>query len=177
MTTGSGAQEESLGRRTTLCQHLLWESYPILDNEALYSKGVVVFRDTEQRGFAPLPKPFSVDVITCPGIRHPKLVDEHLSQVDLDRLRVKIELIFQMAHANGARTLVAGALGCGAWRNPPADVAQVFKEVLDRYAGMLDTVVVAILPPDPTMFFSKGVGTTNNFSVFRDVLLSQRQAT
>jgi len=41
-----------------------------------------------------------------------------------------IRLIFQIAKEKGITHLVLGALGCGAYRNPPAKVAQIFKQVI-----------------------------------------------
>ena len=45
--------------------------------------------------------------------------------------------------------VVLGAFGCGAFGNPPADVARLFAEVLasDEFRGALELVVFAIVDP------------------------------
>jgi uncharacterized protein (TIGR02452 family) len=144
--TGSGAQEESLFRRTNLCQTLLQdEFYPILDNEAVYSPNVTVFRDTEENDNVVLDAVWQNAFIALPGIHNPQLVDGHLNDSDVERLKQKIELILQIGYKKGHDSLVLGALGCGAWRNPPQHVAQLFKEVLLKWTGRFKKIVFACL--------------------------------
>ncbi len=144
--TGSGAQEESLFRRTNLCQTLLQdEFYPILDNEAVYSPGVTVFRDTEDNDNIVLDAVWQSAFIALPGIHNPQLVDGQLSESDSERLKQKIELIMQIGYKKGHDALVLGALGCGAWHNPPQHVAQLFKEVLANWTGRFKKIVFACL--------------------------------
>jgi uncharacterized protein (TIGR02452 family) len=147
--TGSGAQEESLFRRTTLQCHLPIVFYPIEADAALYSRDVVVLRDAEANGHAWLPpaSTFRVDVVSCPGLRHPQLTpDGGLWPADRERLLTKVRLIYRCCAENRATHLVLGALGCGAWRCPPTDVAAVFRTVNDEFAGTFSHVLFAILP-------------------------------
>jgi uncharacterized protein (TIGR02452 family) len=150
VASGSGAQEESLFRRTNLCATLLQNAfYPVQPDEALVSNRVTVFRDTEERGCAPLESPFLLDFIACPGLHNPELSDDGaLRRDDEDRLRVKLRLIFQGASANGNDSLVLGAMGCGAWRNPPAHVARIMREEVERARGAFARIVVACLEVD-----------------------------
>eukprot|EP00955_Chlamydomonas_euryale_P115779 366377-Chlamydomonas_euryale.AAC.11 len=127
VTTGLPAQEESLCRDSTLSLHIDGSPlYPILDDEVLYSPGVVVFKHDARA----LASPFEVDVISCPGIRHPRLVSSTstMSDEDATRLRRKIRAILQVARMEGVTHLVLGALGCGAGRNPPRQVATIFRD-------------------------------------------------
>ena len=131
--TGSGAQEESLFRRTNLFRSLLQSFYPIKADEAVYSPGVAVFKESEANGFARIEPPFELDFVSCPGIRHPQLTEEGaLTEADRRKLTKKIELVLDVAVSNGHDTIVMGALGCGAWLNPPAEVAAIIKDVLDK---------------------------------------------
>lgn len=41
--------------------------------------------------------------------------------------------------------VILGALGCGAFGNPPHQVASIFHELLQQYAGLLPPVTFAIL--------------------------------
>jgi uncharacterized protein (TIGR02452 family) len=173
VSTGSCAQEESLFRSTTLSKHLNQRSYPIKDNELLYSKNVVVFKGSAEEKYKPLDKIYKVDVITCPGIRHPNLTeDDHMYPEDLARLKIKIENIFQSAYKNNVNSIILGALGCGAWKNNPEDVAQVFKEVIQKYDGLFKYIVFAILPPGMIELFAPNSKTIrkNNYETFKNVL-------
>ncbi len=100
-SSGSGAQEESIARSSTLCQSLDMHMYPIQDDAGIYSKDVVVFKDTEANNFRCI-KPFRVDILTVPGVRHPCLDENGLmKEQDLVRMRDKITLMYEMAQKNG----------------------------------------------------------------------------
>lgn len=152
-STGSGAQEESLCYRSTLSRHIDIRYYPLMSNVLLYSPGVVVFKAPEEEHFAAIPDPFSVDVISCPGVRHPCLDPGtgHMTASDIQILRTKIANILQVAYIEKVDHLVLGALGCGAWKNPPEDVASTFKQILDSYPGLFVSIVFAI-KPSPVSF-------------------------
>ena len=47
VSSGSGAQEESLFRRTNYCRTLLQSFYPIVNNEAVYSPDISVIKTSE----------------------------------------------------------------------------------------------------------------------------------
>jgi uncharacterized protein (TIGR02452 family) len=169
VSTGSGAQEESLFRRSSLHRHLPFEMYPLGPRQAIYSPGVVVFREPEAAGYATLKTFFRVDVVTCPGLRHPQIQDGRLSDADALTLADKVRLIFQAAADHGADSLVLGGLGCGAWRNPPAHVAAIFHDVVDEYDGVFKAVVFAILPPGHVDYFEQRAGSgggPGNLAVF-----------
>lgn len=170
--TGSGAQEESLCYRSTLSRHISIRHYPLTRDVLLYSPGVLVFKATEEEGFQLLPRPFSVDVISCPGVRHPCLEREsgRMTVADTQILRVKIETILQAAYLERVDHLVLGALGCGAWRNPPHEVATAFRDVLERLpGGLFKSVVFAIMPSPPS---HNRLADGGCFATFQGVLLS-----
>jgi uncharacterized protein (TIGR02452 family) len=169
---GSGAQEESLFRRTNYCATLLQipALYPILPTEAVYSPGVTVFKATEAKGHERLAEPFQVDFLACPGIPYPqKTADGDLRPEDKAALEKKIELIFQVAAKAGHDSLVLGALGCGAWRNPPQTVAALFKAGVDRWSGVFRDVVFACLTVGEDGPLREG-GRPTNYDVFRGAL-------
>lgn len=140
---GCGAQEENLHRRSDL--HLFLEDerawqpldgmperfYPIPEGAALYSRDVRVFRGPEAQGYPMLKHPFNIDVVSCPAIDRPTLSSAtRLSPVAEDDLRIKIRSLLVACQEHGATHLVLSALGCGAFRNPPDHVADLFKEAL-----------------------------------------------
>lgn len=164
VASGAGAQEESLFRRTNLCETLRPDMYPIRDNEGIYTPRATVFRDTERNGCEMLGTPWVGSFCTVPGLFHPRVsADGRLGRHDVARLEQKIHTICQMGVRYGHDMLVLGALGCGAWGNPPTHVAEIFRKVLAHYDGAFREVVFAIYDR---------VDTDDNFSVFSRVLLS-----
>ena len=156
---GSGAQEESLFRRTNLCRTLTLAHYPLRDGQVVYSPAVTVLKASEADGWRPYPphaRP-RLAFIAGPGIRFPICVDAdartghaRLQAHDVARLEAKVRGVLHAAAAHGHDALVLGALGCGAWRSPPAHVAEVMRRVLlQEYDGAFRRVVVAILGVAP----------------------------
>lgn len=152
---GAGMQEESLFRRTALFSHLPQAMYPIAPDEALYAPDVPVLsyagREMCRLAF-----------IACPGIKMPSLEagGTRLHDEDAAKLKDKVRLILQVAADRGHRSVVLGALGCGAWGCPRRHVAEIFKEVLQEEGRR---------PCPPTVRFAiTGAGA----DVFADVLQS-----
>lgn len=164
---GSLAQEESLCLRSTLLPSLQDSFYRIPNTAAIYTPDVLVFRSSDN---ADLPKAswHFVDVISCAAIKHPDLVrDEKRGMVyereqDQEMMVMKVRLILQVARQKKITHLVLGAFGCGAYGNPPAEVANIFRRVLlgDRKregVEWIEEVAFAI--------FDDG----ENLRVFRDI--------
>lgn len=152
--SGAMAQEESLCMRSTLFNTLNDSFYRIPEKAAIYSPNVLVFRDSENQD---LPKAdwYYTNVISCAALNGPDLVrDERKGvvyewQEDYEKMLMKVRLIIQIAKEKEITHLVLGALGCGAYRNPPLEVAKVFRKVLlgDRKrAGVtgIEEIVFAI---------------------------------
>lgn len=61
---------------------------------------------------------------------------------DKEAMIMKIRLVFQVAKLKGITHLVLGALGCGAYKNPPEEVAKIFRKVIfgDRKRGPVEGV-------------------------------------
>eukprot|EP01044_Picomonas_judraskeda_P030510 COSAG03_NODE_11005_length_617_cov_0.899614_1_plen_94_part_01 len=78
-----------------------------------------------------LPEPFSIDVVSCPAMAHPPLSSAtRLAPFAEADLRTKIHTLLTACKEQGATHLVLSALGCGAFRNPPDHVAELFREAL-----------------------------------------------
>lgn len=170
---GSGAQEESLCRRTTLSQSLYQyykkdraecvsvpfkgKGYPIdMRNGGIYSPRVMVFREGSSKEFALLDVPFYLSFISVACLdfneRHGKDLDfmtteGKLSSEGLDIMKEKVRTIYRIAVQNGHDSLVLGAWGCGAFRQDPETVASLFDAILheDEFNGRFHTVCFAIL--------------------------------
>jgi len=148
---GSGAQEESLFRRTNYFQSLLQELYPIKNNELIYSPDISIIKTSEQTGWLPYNKNEepTLSFIACPGIKYPETIiidyETWLNSEDSNILKIKIKLIIQTAVQFNHNTIIFGAMGCGAWRNPIKHVALIFKEILQEYDGVILNYYFAIM--------------------------------
>ncbi len=163
VVTGAGAQEETLFRRTNLFRSLYQfapyaeqygirrsqHQYPLDRNfGGIYSPGVIYFRESEQKGYALLEKPVSLSFISVAGMNRPDLTaDGMIADHHVGPIKNKIRTIFRMGLIHGHDSLVLGALGCGAFRNPPRHVAHLFHEVLDEaeFKDKYRLIVFAIL--------------------------------
>lgn len=148
VATGAGAQEETLFRRTNLFRSLYQYApyavqygispsrfqYPLERNfGGIYTPGAVCFRETEQKGYALMDEPFTVSFISVAGLNRPDLTPEGMiADHHVEAVKNKIRTIFRIGLLHGHDSLVLGALGCGAFRNPPAHVARLFHEVMEE---------------------------------------------
>ena len=163
VTTGAGAQEETLFRRTNLfrslyqfapyaeqygikCSH---HQYPLDRNfGGVYTPDAIYFRDSEQKGYAFLEKPVSLSFITVAGMNRPDLTTGGMiANHHVEPIKNKIRTIFRIGLVHGHDSLVLGALGCGAFRNPPRHVARLFHEVMDEpeFKDKYRRIIFAIL--------------------------------
>lgn len=180
---GANAQEECLCRCTTLYPALKGEKaapfYTLSHGNALhtdaclYTPGVLAVKtDTDLPERLPGSEFFAFDVVSCsaPNLRpqpanamNPGDIDPaHIADNDLLELHVRRWRQILRAAAGRDDVLVLGAFGCGAFRNPPALVADAFQELLRRdplLAAAFKEIVFAVYcpPQDDT-----------NYRVFRD---------
>jgi uncharacterized protein (TIGR02452 family) len=163
VTTGAGAQEETLFRRTNLFRSLYQfapyaEQYGItpshyqypLDRNfgGVYTPDAIYFRESEQKGYALLEKPVSLSFITVAGMNRPDLtIGGMIANHHVEPIKNKIRTIFRMGLVHGHDSLVLGALGCGAFRNPPRHVARLFHKVMDEpeFRNKYHCIIFAIL--------------------------------
>lgn len=163
VVTGAGAQEETLFRRTNLFRSLYQfapfagmygiktshHQYPLDRNfGGVYTPEAIYFRESEQKGYALLDNPVSLSFITVAGMNRPDLTAEGMiADYYVEPIKNKIRTIFRIGLAHGHDSLVLGALGCGAFRNPPRHVARLFHEVMDEleFKNKYRRIVFAIL--------------------------------
>ena len=170
------AQEECLCRSSNLYPCLFApcaqaEYYQFHRNRAdhlftdrvVYTPDGVVFKDDQPvPQLLPREQWFQVDVLTCaaPYLGEPV----HISPSDLKALfKSRIREICRVAMEHQVTTVVLGAFGCGAFRNPPELVARAFRDVLqeDLFRHSFSKVVFAI----------KSNGRSDdNYNVFSKVL-------
>ena len=184
---GSGAQEEDLCRRSTLAISLYQfslpggrygdladmvgvkrraERYP-MDNTygGIYSPDITFFRGTQEEGYALLDEPFKAAVISVASLNynpkhgHNQLDNGNIPEADKPVLKEKIRTILRIGILKGHDSLVLGALGCGAFCTPPAQMARLFHHVLDEqeFQGRFKEIVFAIIDSP----------SSNNFKPFQ----------
>lgn len=166
---GAGAQEENIFRRSNLFLSLYQfydfekylgikvkrnynHSYPLnRDSGGVYSTDITVFRSSEATGYDLLDNVYKLSFVTVPAISRPELnlvngkykISDYLAEVT----KVKIRAILNIALVNNHDSIVLSALGCGAFRNPPEHIAELFKEVLseEKYKKSFKVIVFAII--------------------------------
>jgi len=151
---GSSAQEENIFRRTNLFKSLYQfhpigkeygveqkdRQYPLNFNfGGIYSPNVTVFRKSDDKGYNLMEEPFTVDIVTLPSVRKPRIVDGKIEPQAVKAIRNKINQILSIALENGNDSLVLGAFGCGAYGTPPEEMAKLFADALiqEEFIGCL----------------------------------------
>ena len=148
VTTGAGAQEETLFRRTNLFRSLYQfatyanqygikpshHQYPLDRNYGgVYTPDAIYFRESEQKGYALMEQPVSLSFITVAGMNRPDLTTEgKIAGHHIEPIKNKLRTIFRIGLEHRHDSLVLGALGCGAFRNPPRCMARLFHEVMEE---------------------------------------------
>lgn len=88
--------------------------------------------------------PFPVSMLASAAIKNPELIKGRYIQEDYIMMKNTIENIFKVAYLHKKETLVLGALGCGAYYNPPMIVISIFNEYLKKYNGCFKNIVFAV---------------------------------
>jgi uncharacterized protein (TIGR02452 family) len=167
---GARAQEESLYRRSNYfqstypnCNKNLNGYYHVPEFGAVYSPSVLVFRESIDKGFA-FCKPYTVDFIASAAYRIGR--SQVLPIGYEENMKKKIRAIFLGALETDHDTVVLGAWGCGAYRNSPKKIAELFKAVIEEeFTGKFKEIAFAIINDH-----NSEQNGTDNVKVFSDVL-------
>lgn len=145
---GARAQEETLFRRSNLCASLYRYDeyhasligvgpaddgcYPMDRNTGgIYSGRVMFFRAGANEEDALLENPFECAVVSVAAINRPDLdADGRLTDWAIAATKQKIRTMFRIGLIHRHDAIVLGAWGCGAFRNPPEHMAELFDDVL-----------------------------------------------
>ena len=161
---GARAQEESLFRQSNLCVSLYQYDdyhagllglplgngrYPMDRNTGgIYSGRVMFFRTSSRQGDALVETPFECAVVSVAAINRPDLTRYGtLVPWAAAATKTKIRAMLRIGLLHGHDAIVLGAWGCGAFRNPPEHMAQLFHEVLrePEFAGKYRVVRFAVI--------------------------------
>ncbi|RPA99310.1 hypothetical protein L873DRAFT_1684324 [Choiromyces venosus 120613-1] len=153
---GAMAQEEELCYRSTLSFKLHRTYYPLGDLAGIYTPAVYK----------------TLSVISVAAIRDPPLTDstppDYRRPTDRNLMLEKIRLILRIAATEGHRKIVLGALGCGAFHNPPERVVECFLRVFrePEFAGGWWREVVFAVTGTAKDEENKGTNGDGNFGLF-----------
>lgn len=191
---GARAQEECIFRRSNLFMSLylfdrqmydlviepnmdgmyelsfIQQGYPMDENfGGIYSADVTVFKDGKYEW---LHNPYQTAFISVAAMNVNRalrqgeniLVDGRLSDRAVAITKNKIRTIYRIGILHGHDSLVLGAWGCGAFGNPPEQMAQLFIDVLneDEFRGGFKDIRFAIIEDHN----SKG----RNYQTFKNVI-------
>ena len=182
--TGASAQEECLCRCSTLYFAISEENTVknfhhkhnsmimrgqmdlTYNDDCIFSPDIVVFKsDDGAYQYLPENKQYKVDVITCaaPNLNrlHTGITESKLRAIHEKRAR----RILDIAKSENEEVLVLGAFGCGAFRNPPEVVADVWAKVLKDYLYDFKTIEFAVM--------SKPSKPSRNYLAFKEVIENQ----
>lgn len=156
---GALAQEEAICYRSSLSFTLKRRYYPIPDFGGIYSPSVLVMRESLAGGhhLLDLSDPASlpvVSVVSVAAVRDPDVIggQGEAGRYKYGKVRLvmkeKMRVVLRIAAGMGHRSLVLGALGCGAFGNPRGEVVMCWKEVLTERefsGGWWKEVVFAVM--------------------------------
>lgn len=146
---GCPAQEEELFRRSNAHQTHPPEWYPLRKEEMIYSPEVTVIKDTRAWQYQRIPE-FKVSMIACAALLDPPLINGRYTDLDRQLMWWKIESLFLVGINGGHDSLVLGALGCGAYQNPPQEVVSLYRLAIRKYGTYFRRIGFAILVVRPS---------------------------
>ncbi len=149
--TGCKAQEEVLFRRSNYVLTLNNRFYPI-ENKIIFSPLITFFKDSNYN----ITNSFNSSAIACSAIKNPKLINNKYSKEDRIIMEEKINKIFCVAILNNIEVLILSAFGCGAYYNPPEEVAEIMYKYSTKYSGYFKKIYIAIIDNK----------YTNNYNIF-----------
>lgn len=132
---GATTQEEFLCTRTTVYPALRDEYYRLPEVSVIYTRDSLVFRDASGHDL-PKSQRYHVDVLSAAMLRSPDLIEKDdgsqtwAEESNKEVVLAKMRLLMRAAVKNGIKRVVLGAWGCGAYGNPVAEVAKLWRIVL-----------------------------------------------
>lgn len=163
---GCPAQEEALSRRSNymaIATHLQAGKAKISEG-GIYSPHVQVFREDAAKGYAFMERPVDVALIAVAAFdlrrnsrdrvklglaAETAYTEKHLVNhlLFVNQTKQRIRNMLRKLVEKGHTDLVLGALGCGAFQNPPKLIASLFEQVFSEreFKGRFETVTFAVL--------------------------------
>lgn len=143
-------------------------SYPLPRFGGLYVPHVTVFRGSEEAGYPFLNKPEFLSFVAVSAFNTPSTETDENGEEIFDKkmardTKRKMEAILNIALENRHKIIILSAFGCGAYGNPPAHIAKLFKEVLQskEYVGRFKVVAFGIIDPQSFKLKRSKVSSSN----------------
>ena len=141
--SGAKAQEEDLFRCSNLSKTLTEDLYPMLGTDIIYSPKVHILRDVQYKEIQSLPE---VGFVSIAAHQNPYINPYGMLPNSIyDITKCKIHMMFHLASIQKYECLVLGALGCGAFNNPPHQIAKMFCEICRIYAQRFKRIIFAVM--------------------------------
>lgn len=138
---GARAQEEDIFRRTNSHLLLSQSMYPLRMQDVLYTPIVTIIKNDK---YEIIPdKEFSM--VSCAALYNPELKNGKYQSNDYNLMYAKIKSLFRLAILHNHDSIVLGAFGCGAFNNPPEEVAEIYRILLKKYMKYFKRIGFAIL--------------------------------
>ena len=138
---------------------------------------VTIFRAGPEEGYRFLEEPYRVNIISCAAVAYPKTDQlekgghRYTNRLDRYRMTDRVQSILAAAQEMETDVLLLSAFGCGAFGNPPEEVAEIFREQIET--TNIETIIFAILNDHNSQWGSKTDPETgeqitiNNLSCFQ----------
>ena len=137
---GASGPEWDLFRRSNLCNAIdVDQMYPLYEGRALYFPDVTVFRNEKYDKI----KPFKIAIMTINPISRPgliqtqnqgKIVEKYQSISDANRMRMRIDRMFELALIKKHKCLIINDFGCDPiLENPVQEIIGFFNDALKKY--------------------------------------------
>ncbi len=124
-----------------------------LRERALFIPDALVLRQSSFNQYKKLDEPVAVHVLASAAFYDPSIpiheVEGKIEYLDGEQRNVMKKRIYNQflaAQKKGMETIVLGAFGCGAFKNPPDAVASIYKEVIDEhFRGVFKKIIFSIV--------------------------------
>ena len=133
----------------------------VADRSCSYTPHSLFFRHGMAAGYAFLPEPVCIATISSAAYVKPATRGARLADAEEAGTKRKIDAVFSAALAHGHDSLVLSAFGCGAFGNPPAAIASLFRDACTRYAHDFRRIDFAIIDDEAAR-----INGASNFSAF-----------
>ena len=167
---GAAAQEECLFRRTSLPITLERDiRYPFTPPNVIHSPVIHVIKNEKYEDIVP----WSLGFISAAMPRFPRIHYDGSYQYEDDYLTARrtIEHVFKVALDNEYDTLILGAMGCGAYKNPRLAVIEMFNEMIEKYGRCFKNIIFAIIDRDEQDVDETSDDDLNNYNLFKKYLI------